>query len=170
MAAALVAFCLASSGYVFLCGLALGCLKLLALPDKTNLPLALRLLFSFSCLLIGGIGAAIIALAPEGAVWGHVLCGICVYLIVLLNVTARRWIVSVVFAVVLVGYAIFVIIFYHNSSSTVLQALSIILIVIFLFFLLNFASKWYENRQLESTQIFVYSKTMFPTLKYLYSE
>lgn len=86
MTIALVAFCIASTGYVFLCGLLLGCLKLLALPDKTQLPVALRILFSFSFLLIGAIGAAIIALAPEGAVWGHTLCGVCVYLIVLLNV------------------------------------------------------------------------------------
>lgn len=77
---------------------------------------------------------------------------------------------SVAFAVVLVVYAIFVIIFYNDSASIVLQALSVILIVVFLFFLSNFANKWWENRQLQGKQIFVYSKTLFPTLKYLYSE
>jgi hypothetical protein len=72
--------------------------------------------------------------------------------------------------VVLVGYAIFVIIFYNNSASTVLQALSVILIVVFLFFGLNFLRKWYENGKLQDKQIFVYSKTLFPTMKYLYNE
>jgi hypothetical protein len=49
MTVALVAFCLASSGYVFICGLILGALKLLAIPDKSSLPVGLKVRIFVLC-------------------------------------------------------------------------------------------------------------------------
>ena len=48
---------------------------------------------------------------------------------------------SIAFAFVLFGYAIFAIIFYNKQNGVVLQALSVILIVIFLYFFISFVRK-----------------------------
>jgi heme O synthase-like polyprenyltransferase len=49
----------------------------------------------------------------------------------------------------------------------VLQGLSMILILIFIFFAFNFIRAFMENRDKESRQIFIYSSTVFPTMKYI---
>lgn len=41
-AVAVVAFCLAAFGYIMFCAIALGSLKVLTLPDKSTLPISLR--------------------------------------------------------------------------------------------------------------------------------
>jgi hypothetical protein len=45
--------------------------------------IATKLLITFTYLIIGAIGAAIIAFT-DGDVWGHVLCGTCIYLLAIL--------------------------------------------------------------------------------------
>jgi hypothetical protein len=68
---------------------------------------------------VGAVGAVIIALT-DGDVWGHVLCGTCVYMIVMLYLQKwRKWI-TFGYGVVLLGYAIFGIVYYHNFPSIVL--------------------------------------------------
>ena len=75
--------------------------------------------------------------------------------------------ISIAFAFILLGYAIFAIIFYHDQPQTVLQGLSMILILIFIFFAFNFIRAFMDNRDKESRQIFIYSSTVFPTMKYI---
>jgi hypothetical protein len=83
-----VIFGIVSGGYLFIVILILAFLKLITLTDKTQLPLSLQLLFTFAFLIVGAVGAAIIALT-DGDVWGHVLCGTCVYMIVMLYL--QKW-------------------------------------------------------------------------------
>jgi hypothetical protein len=64
-------------------------------------------------LVIGAIGALIIAVS-DGEVWGHVLCGASVYLLLMLLIPKRRMLLSILFSLVLFGYAIFAIIYYHD--------------------------------------------------------
>lgn len=45
-----------------------------------------------------------------------------------------------------------------------------ILIIIFFFFAFNFLRSYFENRDKEQRQVFIYSSTLFPTMKYIYSE
>ena len=79
----LVIFGIVSGGYLFIIILILAFLKLITLTDKTQLPLNLQLLFTFAFLIVGAVGATIIALT-DGDVWGHVLCGTCVYMTIML--------------------------------------------------------------------------------------
>jgi hypothetical protein len=127
------------------------------------------LLFSAAFLLITAIGALIIAVT-DGDVWGHVICGTSVYLLVMLYFPTKRLFISIGYVVVLFGYAIFAIVYYHDHPRFVLQGLSMIIIIIFLFFAVNFVRKYMENKELMSKQIFIYSNTLFPTLRYMYSE
>lgn len=76
----LVIFDILSGGYFYIMVLIMACLKLFALNSKKQMPLSTKLLITFGFLIIGAVGAAIIALT-NGDVWGHVLCGTCVYLI-----------------------------------------------------------------------------------------
>ena len=84
----LVIFGIVSGGYLFIVILILGFLKLITLTEKTQLPLNLQLLFTFAFLIVGAVGASIIALT-DGDVWGHVLCGTCVYMIIMLYL--QKW-------------------------------------------------------------------------------
>lgn len=84
----LVIFGIISGGYLFIVILILAFLKLVTLTDKTQLPLGLQLLFTFAFLIVGAVGAAIIALT-DGDVWGHVLCGTCVFMIIMLYL--QKW-------------------------------------------------------------------------------
>ena len=136
---------------------------------KQDLPWSLKLLFSAAFLIITAIGALIIAVT-DGDVWGHVICATSVYLLVMLYFPTKRLLISISYAVVLLGYAIFAIVFYHDYPRFVLQGLSMIIIIIFLFFAVNFVRKYMENKDLMSKQIFIYSNTLFPTLRYMYSE
>jgi hypothetical protein len=146
---ALVAFVLGSCGYTFFVVLGMAFLKLWSLQEKQELPWSLKLLFSAAFLLVAAIGALIIAVT-DGDVWGHVICGTSVYLLVMLYFPSRRLYISIGYVVVLLGYAIFAIIFYHDEPRFVLQGLSMILIIIFLFFALNFVRKYLENKELMS--------------------
>ena len=146
---ALVAFVLGSCGYTFAVVLSMAFLKLWSLTEKQNLPWSLKLLFSLAFLIVGAIGALIIAVS-DGDVWGHVLCGCCVYLLVMLYVPTKRLWISIGFVIVLFGYAIFAIIYYHDYPRFVLQGLSMILIIIFLFFSVNFVRKYLENKEMMS--------------------
>lgn len=62
---ALIAFCLAAGGYIFMFAILLGCLKYLTLTDKTIIPLGLRLIFSFAFSLIGLVGILILIVSEE---------------------------------------------------------------------------------------------------------
>lgn len=42
-----------------------------------------------------------------------------------------------------------------------------ILIIIFFFFAFNFLRSYLENRDKEQRQVFIYSSTLFPTMKYI---
>lgn len=116
---ALVAFVLGSCGYTFAVVLGMAFLKLWTLTEKQDLPWSLKILFSIAFLIVGAIGALIIAVT-DGDIWGHVLCGVSGYLLVMLYVPTKRLIISITFAVILVGYAIFAIIFYHDYPRFVL--------------------------------------------------
>ena len=146
---ALVAFVLGSCGYTFFVVLGMAFLKLWSLQEKQELPWSLKLLFSAAFLLVAAIGALIIAVT-DGDVWGHVICGTSVYLLVMLYFPTRRLFISIGYVVVLLGYAIFAIIFDHDQPRFGLQGLSMILIIIFLFFALNFVRKYLENKELMS--------------------
>jgi hypothetical protein len=146
----LVIFGIVSGGYLFIVILILAFLKLNTLTDKTQLPLGLQLLFSFAFLIVGAVGAAVIALT-DGDVWGHVLCGTSVYMIIMLYLQKWRKLITIGYGIVLIGYALFGIVYYHNFASIVLQCLSMILIVIFLFFGLNFIRFYLENKETRST-------------------
>jgi hypothetical protein len=87
---ALVAFCVSAGGYIFFFSLALASLKYMTLPDKSKLPLGHRLLFSFAFLILGGAGILILIFGSSSIVWGHTLCGISIYLVVLINLPLHR--------------------------------------------------------------------------------
>jgi hypothetical protein len=116
---AIVAFVLGSCGYTFAVVLGMAFLKLWTLTEKQNLPWSLTILFSIAFLMVGAIGALIIAVT-DGDVWGHVLCGTCAYMLVMLYVPTKRLIISIAYAVILVGYAIFAIVYYHDEPRFVL--------------------------------------------------
>jgi hypothetical protein len=84
----LVIFDIISGGYFYLKILIMASLKLFTLNSKKQMPWATKLLLTFAFLIIGGVGAAIIALT-EGGVWGHVLCSVCVYLVSILYL--HKW-------------------------------------------------------------------------------
>jgi len=86
----LVAFCLSAGGYIFFFCLALATLKYNALPDKTTIPLAIRLLFSFTFLLLAGAGILILIFGAASIVWGHTIIAISVYLVFMFNLRTRR--------------------------------------------------------------------------------
>jgi hypothetical protein len=115
----LVIFGIVSGGYLFIVILILAFLKLNTLTDKTQLPLGLQLLFSFAFLIVGAVGAAVIALT-DGDVWGHVLCGTSVYMIIMLYLQKWRKLITIGYGIVLIGYALFGIVYYHNFASIVL--------------------------------------------------
>jgi hypothetical protein len=48
------------------------------------------LLFTSAFLIVAAVGAVIIALTEKGDVWGHVICGVAAYLIVVLWWETRR--------------------------------------------------------------------------------
>lgn len=84
----LVIFDVLSGGYFYLKILIMASLKLFTLNSKKEMPWPTKLLLTFAFLIIGGVGAAIIALS-DGGVWGHVLCSVCVYLISILYL--HKW-------------------------------------------------------------------------------
>jgi hypothetical protein len=84
----LVIFDILSGGYFYLKILIIASLKLFTLNSKKQMPWATKLLLTFAFLIIGGVGAAIIALT-EGGVWGHVLCSVCAYLVSILYL--HKW-------------------------------------------------------------------------------
>jgi hypothetical protein len=110
----LVAYCVGSCAYLLCVILGMAWMKTNALQKKDSLPLSIKLLFTSAFLIVAAAGAAIIALTTKGDVWGHVICGVAGYLIIVLWLETRRMLISVVFAFVLLGYAIFAIIFYHD--------------------------------------------------------
>jgi hypothetical protein len=110
----LVAFCIGSCGYLLSVILGMAWMKTNAIEKKDSLPISIKLLFTSAFLIVAAVGAAIIALTTKGDVWGHVICGVAGYLIVILWWEARRMLISIIFAFVLLGYAIFAIIFYHD--------------------------------------------------------
>jgi len=109
----LIAFVLGSCGYPFLVALGMASLKLRGLSEKQKLPWSLKSIFSIAFLVIGAIGAALIAFTT-GDTWGHVLCGTCVYLLAILYLPSKRQATTILFALVLLGYAIFAIVYYHT--------------------------------------------------------
>ena len=152
MTVALVAFCLGVVGYAFIFILALACLKLWTLTDKNNLPIGLRV----SIYIIKYLGVVFIFIPDSRSSrnssynsfrlismgqythWNINLPTFSAEFADQENVRIIFYnslsIVSIMFSVVMLGYAIFAIIYYHNSSNIVLQALSVILIVLFLCF------------------------------------
>ena len=86
---AIVAFVLGSCGYAFAVLIGMAWLKISTLTEKQDLPWPLKLLFTFAFLIIGAIGALIIAVS-DGDIWGHVICGVCGYLLVMLYVPTKR--------------------------------------------------------------------------------
>lgn len=145
----LVAFCVGSCAYLFSVILGMAWMKTNAVEKRDSLPISIKLLFTSAFLIVAAVGAAIIALTTKGDVWGHVICGVAGYLIVVLWWETRRILITIVFAFILLGYAIFAIIFYNDNSQTVLQGLSMILILIFIFFAFNFIRSYLENRDKE---------------------
>lgn len=76
-------FDILSGGFLYIIILMLALLKLFSLSGKKKMNIATKLLITFTYLIIGAIGAAIIAFT-DGDVWGHVLCGTCIYLLAIL--------------------------------------------------------------------------------------
>jgi hypothetical protein len=79
----LVTFDILAGGFLFIIILMLALLKLFSFSGNKKMNIATKLLITFTYLIIGAIGAAIIVLT-DGDVWGHVLCGTSVYLLAIL--------------------------------------------------------------------------------------
>lgn len=97
----LVAFCIGSCAYLFVVILGMAWLKTNAIDKRDSLPLSIKvqtiilynktqLLFTSAFLIVAAVGAVIIALTEKGDVWGHVICGVAAYLIVVLWWETRR--------------------------------------------------------------------------------
>ena len=97
----LVAFCVGSCAYLFVVILGMAWLKTNAIDKRDSLPLSIKvqtiilynktqLLFTSAFLIVAAVGAVIIALTEKGDVWGHVICGVAAYLIVVLWWETRR--------------------------------------------------------------------------------
>ena len=115
----LIAFVLGSCWYPFVVIIGLTCLKLRGLSEKQKTPWSLKFILSIAFLVVGAIGAAIIAFT-EGDTWGHVLCGTCVYFLAILYLPTKRLATTTLYTLVLFSYAIFVIVFYHDFPRYVL--------------------------------------------------
>lgn len=97
----LVAFCIGSCAYLFVVILGMAWLKTNAIDKRDSLPLSIKvqtiilynktqLLFTSAFLIVAAVGAVIIALTEKGDVWGHVICGVAAYLLVVLWWETRR--------------------------------------------------------------------------------
>lgn len=97
----LVAFCVGSCAYLFVVILGMAWLKTNAIDKRDSLPLSIKvqtiilynktqLLFTSAFLIVAAVGAVIIALTEKGDVWGHVICGVAAYLLVVLWWETRR--------------------------------------------------------------------------------
>ena len=86
----LIAFCIGSAAYLLAVILAMAWMKTNAVQKGQTLPVSIKILFTTAFLIIGALGGLIIGFTTKGDVWGHVICGVAGYLIIVLWWEARR--------------------------------------------------------------------------------